>query len=144
MLHDHEMLQQKARFTSAESPMPAGRPSEYRQSYCNEVLSLMSEGLSLTAAMAELGFTRQRAHDWADKHPEFRDAIALGQGKRTLRLERDMMAAASGAIVTARALALKNSAPDEWREKQEVAHTVEVVTKEQRDAAVAAATRADR
>ena len=41
--------------------------------------------------------------------------------------------------------ALKNLGSDDWREKQEIEHSgsVEVTSKEQRDAAVAAATRAD-
>lgn len=100
-----------------------GRPTDYRPEYCDIVLAFMSEGLSLTAAMASIGFTRQRAHEWADKHPEFRDAIALGQGKRTLKLETDLLQATLGPVVTARALALKNSAPDEWRDKQQLEHT---------------------
>lgn len=126
--------------------MPAGRPSEYKEAYCEEVVNLMAEGLSLTAAMAAIGFHRDTALDWAQKYPEFSGAIKRGQAKRTLILEQQLLSAEQGPRVTARIFALKNAAPDEWKDKVTTEHagSIEVVSKEQRDAAVAAATRADR
>jgi hypothetical protein len=100
-----------------------GRPSEYKEAYCAELVSLMATGLSLTAAMAELGFHRDTAHEWAKHHPEFSDAMKKGQAKRTLFLERSMLGSTSGPEVTARIFALKNSAPEEWREKQQLEHS---------------------
>lgn len=97
--------------------MSAGRPSEYKPAYCDEVVSLMATGLSLTAAMGELGFHRNTAMLWAKAHPEFMCAIEKGQAKRTLYLERTMLDCDIGPRVTARIFALKNAAPDEWREK---------------------------
>ena len=97
--------------------MPAGRPTEYSPSMKREIVELMASGLSLTAAAAELGFVKQTIYNWAEKDPEFMDAIKLGQGKRTLFLEKSLLAAESGPVVTSRIFALKNSAPDEWREK---------------------------
>ncbi|WP_425908218.1 hypothetical protein [Nitrobacter sp. TKz-YC02] len=38
-----------------------GRPSTYNQSMGREVINLMAEGLSLTAAMAELGYRPESA-----------------------------------------------------------------------------------
>jgi hypothetical protein len=99
--------------------MPAGRPSEYKPAFADEIINLMAEGLSLTAAAASLGFHRQRAYEWAEKNPELADAIRLGQAKRTLKLERDLLEAPSGPVVTSRIFALKNSAPEEWRDKVE-------------------------
>jgi transposase len=103
--------------------MPAGRPSEYNPQYADEILRLMASGLSLTAAAAELGFVKQTIYNWADKYPEIMDAIKLGQGKRTNFLERRLLSAESGPVVTSSIFALKNSAPDEWRDKQELEHT---------------------
>jgi hypothetical protein len=102
--------------------MPAGRPSEYKPAFADEIINLMAEGLSLTAAAASLGFHRQRAYEWAEKHPEFADAIKLAQAKRTLKLEQDLLTATEGPRVTARIFALKNAAPDEWRDKQVTEH----------------------
>lgn len=100
--------------------MPAGRPSTYTKAIGEEVINLMAEGLSLTAAMAELGYHRQTAYDWIDAHPEFSDAVKLGQSKRQLFLERRLLKADQGAVVTSSIFALKNTGTGDWRDKQEV------------------------
>lgn len=122
-----------------------GRPTEYRATYCNEVINLMASGLSLTAAMADLGFHRQTAYDWIESHEDFSYAVKVGQAKRQAFLERRLLGAEAGPVVTSSIFALKNTGTGDWRDKQEVEHSGEIATttKEQRDAAVAAATRAD-
>lgn len=126
--------------------MPAGRPTGYTDTIGQEIINLMAGGLSLTAAMADLGFHRDTAYEWQSKHKEFSDAIKLGQAKRQSFLEKRLLGADVGAVVTSSIFALKNTGTGDWRDKQEVEHSGEmtVSTKEQRDAAVAAATRADR
>lgn len=103
--------------------MPAGRPSEYKSAYCNEVINLMAEGYSLTAAMGSLGFHRQTAHDWAAKYPEFSDAIKIGHAKRSMALEGKGLIGASGPAVTFAIAALKNCNREDFREQVEVEHT---------------------
>lgn len=103
--------------------MPGGRPSEYKPAYCDELVELMGAGLSLTAAMAELGFHRETALEWAKRYPEFSDALKLGKAKRTRILEEQLLAADQGPRVTARIFALKNAAPDEWADKVVQQHT---------------------
>ena len=107
--------------------MPAGRPTDYRPQFGEEILALMAEGLSLTAAAAELGFHRQRVYEWEERYPEFADVIKLARGKRVLKLERDLLAAPDSPTVTSRIFALKNAAPDEWRDRQEVEMNVRSV-----------------
>jgi hypothetical protein len=34
--------------------MPRGRPTKYRPEFCQQIITLMAEGLSITAAAAEL------------------------------------------------------------------------------------------
>lgn len=122
------------------------RPSTYTDTMGREVINLMSTGLSLTAAMAELGYHRQTAYDWQEAHPEFSDAVKVGQAKRQLFLERRLLKdEIAGPQVTSTIFALKNTGTGDWRDKQEVEHSGEmtVSTKEQRDAAVAAAARAN-
>lgn len=97
--------------------MAAGRPSEYNPTLGNEVIELMATGLSLTAAAAAIGFHRDTMYDWAEKYPEFSDAVKLGKGKRVHKLETDLLAAKDGPTVTSRIFALKNADPTEWREK---------------------------
>lgn len=83
----------------------------------------MAEGLSLTAAMGELGFSRQTAHDWAAKHPDFSYAIAVGHAKRSNFLERRGIKAESGPAVTFAIAALKNCNREDFREQVELEHT---------------------
>ncbi len=105
----------------------------------------MESGLSLAASAADLNIHRQRVYEWADRHPEFADTVRLAQAKRQLFLERRLLTADVGPVVTSTIFALKNAGPDDWRDKREVEHSggIETTTKEQRDAAVAAASRAD-
>lgn len=100
--------------------MPAGRPSEYREPFGNEMIGLMGTGLSLTAAAADLGFCKDTIYEWEKKYPEFADALKLARGKRTLFLEKQLLTGESSPKVTAAIFALKNAAPDEWREKHEI------------------------
>lgn len=99
-----------------------GRPSSYNENMGREVINLMAEGLSLTAAMAELGYHRQTAYDWQEKYPEFSDAVKIGQAKRQIFLERRLLSADAGPVVTSSIFALKNTGTGDWRDKQEVDH----------------------
>lgn len=126
--------------------MPAGRPTDYTKTLGDEILNLMAEGLSLAAAAAELGIHRQRVYEWVDRYPEFSDTVKLAQAKRQLFLERRLLNnELAGPQITSTIFALKNTNHEDWRDKREVEHSgnMEVTSKEQRDAAVAAAIRAD-
>lgn len=100
-----------------------GRPTDFKKNYGDEILSLMAEGLSLAASAAELGFHRQRVYEWVEKHPDFADSIRLAKSKRQLFLERRLLSASTSPVVTSTIFALKNAAPDDWREKIENTHT---------------------
>lgn len=125
--------------------MTAGRPTDFTPELGERILALMADGLSLAAAAAECDVHRQRVYEWKGKHPEFADTVNLAMGKRQAFLERRLLGAEDGPIVTSSIFALKNAGPEDWRDKREVEHSggVELTTKEQRDAAVAAAIRAD-
>lgn len=103
--------------------MPAGRPTDYEEGFGEKVLLLMEEGLSLAAAAAELGVHRQRVYEWEERHPEFADTIRLARGKRQAFLERRLISAKEGPVVTSTIFALKNAAGEDWRDKQELDHT---------------------
>jgi hypothetical protein len=122
--------------------MAAGRPTDYTKTLGDEILNLMAGGLSLAAAAAELGVHGQRVYEWVDRHPEFADTVKLAQAKRQLFLERRLLKDdLPGPQITSTIFALKNTNHEDWRDKREVEHSgnMEVTSKEQRDAAVAAA-----
>ena len=104
--------------------MPAGRPSKYDPKYCDLVLKIMGEGLSLTAFAGHIGVDRATIDNWRQEFPDFFLACKQGQAVRTMFLERGMLQPdMPGPAVNARRFALANAAPDEWREKQQLEHT---------------------
>ena len=102
--------------------MPAGRPTIFEPEFGDQILALMTQGLSLTAAAAEMNVHRQRVYEWTERHPEFADAVKLAQAKRQLFLERRLLEADSSPLVTSTIFALKNASPDDWKDKHEVQH----------------------
>jgi hypothetical protein len=121
------------------------RPTDFTPDLGERILSLMAEGLSLAAAAAECDVHRQRVYEWEERHPEFADTVKLARVKRQAFLERRLLSSDVGPVVTSSIFALKNAGPEDWRDKREVEHSggVETTTKDQRDAAVAAAMRAN-
>lgn len=99
--------------------MTAGRPTDFRPEMGERILELMTSGLSLAAAAAEINIHRQRVYEWLEKHAEFADTISLAKGKRQLFLERRLLEAKESPVVTSTIFALKNAAGEDWRDKQE-------------------------
>lgn len=122
-----------------------GRPTKFAPEIGERILSLMAEGLSLCAAAADCDVGRSTVYRWKDENPDFRDTVDIAMAKRQLFLERRLMTADVGPVVTSTIFALKNAGAEDWRDKREIEHSggIETTTKEQRDAAVAAAGRAD-
>jgi len=100
-----------------------GRPTTFNPALGEEIVSLMAQGLSLVAAAAECGVHKARVYDWEKVHPEFANLVSLARGKRQLFLERRLLTATDGPVVTSSIFALKNAAPADWRDKQEVEHS---------------------
>ncbi|MCH4542726.1 DNA-packaging protein [Ochrobactrum sp. A-1] len=108
----------------------------------------MSEGASLTSFAAEIGVARSSINEWMENHAEFSEAVKIGKAKCAAWWEK---VGRSNAITgdgnaTLVIFGLKNMGAEDWRDKVDHSHsgTLDVTTKEQRDAAVAAAIRADR
>lgn len=83
----------------------------------------MTEGLSLAAAAAECDVHRQRVYEWEKRHPDFADTIMLARVKRLAFLERRLLRAGSGYEVTSSIFALKNAAPEDWRDSHDHRHS---------------------
>lgn len=111
-----------------KSKSKGGRPTDFRPEMGDMILTKMSEGLSLAAAAAEIDIHRQRVYEWIERHPAFADTIWLAQVKRQAFLERRLLSAEVGPVVTSTIFALKNAGPLDWRERTEVEHSGEVKT----------------
>jgi DNA-binding XRE family transcriptional regulator len=96
---------------------PVGRPSKYDPAFCEEAIAFMRKGYSQTAFAGHLGISRDTLYEWASKHPAFSYAINIAKAGRVLSLETDLLGAETGPMVTSRIFALKNAAPDDWRDK---------------------------
>ena len=59
--------------------MPAGRPSKYRQEYCDLLVKHMEDGLSFESFAGVVHVDRDTIYEWANKHKEFSDAKKRGQ-----------------------------------------------------------------
>jgi hypothetical protein len=81
------------------------------------------QGYSKTAFAGSIGVSRDTILEWAKGYPEFSGAVKQGEAARTRFLEMELLSADTGPRVTSRIFALKNACPDEWRDKQEHAHT---------------------
>ena len=107
--------------------MPAGRPTKYDPKFCEAAIEVMSQGFSKTAFAGSIGVCRDTLNEWAKEHPKFSAAINVAKAGRVYSLEKDLLNAESGPIVTSRIFALKNADPEEWRDKPEESATSNAV-----------------
>jgi len=99
----------------------AGRPTRYKEVYCDEVISFMAQGYSLTAFAGEIGVARSTINEWMAHFPEFSEATKVAKAKcaRWWEDRNRKNAEEGGGNATAAIFGLKNMAPDDWREKSE-------------------------
>jgi hypothetical protein len=105
--------------------MPAGRPTEFKGAYCNEVIAHLSDGFTLASFGGIIGACRSTLYNWADEHPEFMDAIKKGRAKGQLLWETRLtdQAINNKGNTTAIIFAMKNLYQDDWAEKIINEHT---------------------
>jgi transposase len=107
--------------------MTAGRPSKYDPAYCDEIVEFCSEGYSITAFAGKLRVSRSTITEWGDVHPEFSAAVKAAKAAASLWWEEQgrRVAKTGGGPGTATMIIfnLKNTAPDDYREKIETTHS---------------------
>jgi hypothetical protein len=125
--------------------MAGGRPTDYRPEYCEQVIAHMSEGASLTSFAASVNCSRATMNVWMGAHPEFLESVNVGKAKCADWWEKRGRMGANGeqdVNPTLVIFGLKNMAPDEWREKQELQHSGSIdlnkITDEELEAKIAA------
>jgi len=58
-----------------EEKRPVGRPSLYKQEYCERVVELGRVGKSIEQIAADIGVSTRVLFDWRDKHEDFLHAL---------------------------------------------------------------------
>jgi hypothetical protein len=114
---------------------PEGRPSLYREEYCERVIQEMAQGVSLTGFAGKIGVSKDAIYDWIREHSEFSHAVSRAKAARVLWWEEKLMRARYGAQASASIFALRNADPSEWRDVRNVqhdhSHTIANLTDEQ-------------
>ena len=112
---------------SEEKRGPGGRPTLYKPEYCDMVVEHMAQGASLTSFAASIKTSRSVISLWMNEHPEFMRAAHEGKAACAAWWEENGRRLAkeggAGASATLTVFGLKNMAPDEWRERQQIEHT---------------------
>ena len=101
---------------------PGGRPTDFKDSYCKEVVEFLSKGYSLAAFAGSIGVSRDTVYDWGKKLPEFSDALAKAKAARTLYWEKRLDVATKDARAVI--FALRNACSEEWKNQPEVSVVV--------------------
>lgn len=78
--------------------MPAGRPSEYKPEYCEQIIEHMAKGNSFWSFAAEVDVSFETLSNWCAAHPEFLEAKKVGLGKLLKFDEQLALAGSSGQL----------------------------------------------
>ncbi len=101
--------------------MPAGRPTKYDPAYCDEVMTALEDGGSLTAFAAKIGVARSTINKWVEDQPEFSEACARAKAKAAAWWEKQarnlVLEGGSSAQASMITLGLKNMGREDWQEK---------------------------
>ncbi len=101
-----------------------GRPTSYKEEYCDQVIEYMKEGASLTAFAASIGVARSTINEWMGAHEAFSEAVKIGKANCAAWWEelgrRNAQSGQGNATLVI--FGLKNMAAEDWRDKQEVEH----------------------
>ena len=131
--------------------MPAGRPTKYKKDYAEQARHLCQLGATDFEVAQALGVTTVTVWRWKAQYPEFCNALKAGKEYADERVKRSLYSKAvgysyeseklwqyDGKVIratttehvppsdTAAIIWLKNRDPENWRDKQEVAHSMTV------------------
>lgn len=72
----------------AVKPKVLGRPTKYKEEYCEQLIEHMSEGLSFESFGAVIDVNSDTLHEWVKVHPVFSDAKKMAFTKCRLFWEK--------------------------------------------------------
>jgi hypothetical protein len=55
-----------------------GRPSHYKEEYCEKIIEYFREGMSIEEICYELNIAKQTFYNWCENYPEFKQAKNIG------------------------------------------------------------------
>jgi len=106
--------------------MMAGRPTDYKEEYCELVIQHMAKGFSFESFAGKVGVSKQTLYDWAERFPAFLDSKNAAFEQSRLFWERVGIELATGqntdANPTAWIFNMKNRFREDWNDKQTIQH----------------------
>lgn len=108
--------------------MPGGRPTDYKEEYCNSVIEFGKQGFSRVQMAAEFEVAKATIQNWEKEHPEFLAAMTRAMTLSQAWWERkgqDCLVMPAGVSFQASAWSRSMAArfPDDWREKTATEHS---------------------
>lgn len=88
-----------------------GRPSVYHVHRCDQVVAIMRDGFTMTAAAGAMGVSRVTLYRWAEAYPDFCYALGVAKALRVLRWERELLSTTDATRVRVCIAALMVEAP---------------------------------
>ena len=101
--------------------MGIGRPTKYKEEYCQLLEDHMSEGFTFESFAGLVSVNFDTIHEWAKVHPSFSDAKKRGRAKQLMSNEQLLKDIAKGKVknanVTAQIFIMKNC--HQWKDRIE-------------------------
>lgn len=86
----------RRRRTDRYKPRPPGRPSVYKEEYCNIVKALLSLGHTVEYVCESLDISISLFYQWKEKYPRFLEAIISAKNDLDLCFHKSLIAKAQG------------------------------------------------
>jgi hypothetical protein len=98
-----------------------GRPSKYQPEYCDRVIELGKQGMSIVEMACDIGVHRETLEkNWPAEHPEFSEAFARARDEAQAWWERigreGMQSKSIDAAIYSRSMAARF--PKDWTDKK--------------------------
>jgi len=103
--------------------MPAGRPTKYKDEYCQEVVEYLARGKSVTQLSAHLQVSKSTIYLWAEQNTKFSDALLRGQELSEAHWETELVDMMRDRDVNAPLVKLYFANRFGWSDKQAHDHT---------------------
>lgn len=110
--------------TTKKTPLPRGRPTDYRPEYCQLLIDHMASGMSFETFGVSVGCVTATTYSWLEKHPDFLEAKNIAEQECRRFWERMGTGIAAGKLKNGNAgvwiYNMKCRFPKVWRPKKEV------------------------
>jgi len=100
--------------------MAGGRPTKYTDDMPAALLDTLAAGKSVTQFAAKIGVHRATIYEWADRHPEFNDALLRGKEASQAFWEDELQKMMYSREVNAPLVKLYFANRFNWHDKAEV------------------------